>query len=286
MTRQDGKTTTTFTPTVNSTEFSVRPERLYHQCYKNTILDSNEPNITPKIGDIVPITFVEYDFFTEKISCWLEGYKHQCFIRDINYYLPEMEKNIDDPLTPVLRRLNINKKIVAKVINIEDDGTLELSRTEVMKEAFEFLKNNVGNDVEATVETIKSYGAFIDIGYGLTSLLKIQDFSRCRYDNLYSHIKVGDVLPKVRILDFDPQTSHFTVSQKDAYHKVQLIPGTIQLVKVGEKLDSSGYFVEYNPSTTGIMDTPNDMYIPEGTYAYVYIKRLRSKGFCSRFLGI
>ena len=246
----------------------VQPER----CYRKFVGDTN----TLKPGDIVPATVQDYDFLNQILHCTVGN--TTAYIRNENISYPaQSEKTY---------RYLIGKQIIAELVEIYPNGSLELNRKKIIKSTFNYLSNSIGTIVKATVESFASYGTFVDIGNGITSLLLLKDSSICRYSKPYFYFNKGDKI-SLKITGFDPISNHFFVSRKEAYALDYPKVHSVVTVKCCQTLNTSsaGVFVEYNPRTTGIMDIPKDLYFAENTEVFCFIKKITSKGFKANFLS-
>ena len=98
----------------------------------------------------------------------------------------------------------LNKPVRVQVIGVEEDGKrLVLSAKELLQEQAIEEKNKKisrlvpGNIVEGTVETLKDYGAFVDIGDGISGLLHISQISEQRVKNIRAGLKEGQKVKAV-----------------------------------------------------------------------------------------
>lgn len=100
----------------------------------------------------------------------------------------------------------LNKEIQVRVIDvIEEDKRLILSAREILREkAAEERKARISNVeiglvTEGTVESIQPYGAFINLGGGLSGLVHISQISEKRIKSPDAVLKVGDKV-KVKVI--------------------------------------------------------------------------------------
>ena len=100
----------------------------------------------------------------------------------------------------------VGKSVEARVITAEKDGRkLVLSSKEILreKEAQErkdaAAQVKVGMVTEGTVETIKDYGAFVNLGKGVTGLLHVSQISVKRIKDPSEVLKEGDTV-KVKVI--------------------------------------------------------------------------------------
>ena len=112
----------------------------------------------------------------------------------------------------------LNKEIQVRVIEVDKEaGKLILSAKEILNEKAVKEKNEriskitAGNIVEGTVESIKDYGAFVDIGDGITGLLHISQISDKRLKTPRAVLTEGQ---KVRVLITKVDNGKISLSMK------------------------------------------------------------------------
>eukprot|EP00891_Asterochloris_glomerata_P003811 jgi/Astpho2/3811/Aster-04338 len=79
---------------------------------------------------------------------------------------------------------------------------------------------SIGEVVEGRIQAVKPYGAFVDLGGGLSGLLHISEISHDRIQNVDSVLGEGDLI-KAIILEQDPVRSRTALSTK----KLEPTPG-------------------------------------------------------------
>ena len=101
----------------------------------------------------------------------------------------------------------LGKEIEVRVITAdEEDNHLVLSAREILREkAAEDRKTRISNVeiglvTEGTVESIQPYGAFIDLGNGLSGLVHVSQISEKRIKTPAAVLKVGDKV-KVKVIN-------------------------------------------------------------------------------------
>lgn len=262
---------------MNNKGLAVKPARLYDR--KDLSLDDI------KEGDIISAIATDYIWEEGKIKCMISSKVPNAFIREVDFDFLEFPFWFDESNVPVAIKANINKPIVAKVTKKFDDGTIELDRKTVMEDTVKYLYNNVGRIVTATVEDILTYGAFVDLGNGVKSLLHISKFSQYKYSNLKDLFSIGDQV-EVKLIRFNEDTSRFELSRKCVYKRKFLTPHSIQRVRVLDRLPG-GAFVEFDPATIGIMNIPKDLSssVRYGQYVMCFVKTNKEKGFRANFLS-
>ena len=87
----------------------------------------------------------------------------------------------------------VNQFVQFKVKEIYDENRLLLSRKEAEQEALNWVKNDLkeGTIVNGIVKNIRKFGAFVDIGGGVTGLLHIEDISISRIKSPEERFFIG-----------------------------------------------------------------------------------------------
>ncbi len=127
------------------------------------------------------------------------------YVEDIRGFIPASKLALDyvdeDDLNDWL-----GKELEVRVITVdEDDGKLVLSAKEILREKEAEEKKarisnvQVGLVTEGKVESIQPYGAFIDLGNGLTGLVHISQICEKRIKTPAAVLHVGDEV-KVKVI--------------------------------------------------------------------------------------
>ncbi|XP_078445502.1 ribosomal protein S1 [Wolffia australiana] len=112
----------------------------------------------------------------------------------------------------------INRELPLKFVEVdEEQSRLVLSNRKAMADSQAQL--GIGSVVVGTVQSLKPYGAFIDIG-GLTGLLHVSQISHDRVSDVSTVLQPGDSL-KVMILSHDRERGRVSLSTK----KLEPTPG-------------------------------------------------------------
>ena len=116
----------------------------------------------------------------------------------------------------------LGEKLDFKVVKINiPRKNIVLSRKEIVEEKRKEEKQSIleclnkGDVVKGVVRNITDFGAFVDIGGGITGLLHITDISWGRINHPSEMLKVGDNL-EVKILDFDKANVRVSLGLKQA----------------------------------------------------------------------
>lgn len=240
--------------------FDIIPERLR----TNGNLD---------IGNIACGVIDWYSFTNGKLYGTIDG-NVNFFIKQENFFpLP----SFSETAIPKAIRYSIGKKVCGKVIGKDSTG-IELDRLSIIEKTVDILSKQIGTTIPCTIESIAPYGVFVDLGNGVDSLVHITELSQARYFDLNKYFTVGDKI-KVKLLEYNNSTNQFKPSRKAAYTKLALEPSSIVRVKVCERLNNEGYFVELNPMTIGILDVPSTLELLPRQEAIIFIKKITENGF-------
>lgn len=154
----------------------------------------------------------------------------------------------------------VNKYVQFKIKGRMGENLL-LSRKDVQKEILEYVKTNleVGQTVHGIVRNITGYGAFVDIGGGVTALVHIEDLSVARIKTPFERVKIGQKLNFV-IKYINRETGRINLSYKETLgsweenaHKFTIGMKTKGIVRETEK-NKNGIFIELTPNLVGMAE--------------------------------
>lgn len=174
----------------------------------------------------------------------------------------------------------VNKPVCFKVLEIEKSVSgipfAVLSRraaqVECMEEYISKLKK--GDVIDAAVTHLEPFGAFCDIGCGISALLPIDGISVSRIPHPSARLSVNsDIKAIVRNID---ELGRITLTRKELlgtweenaalFSVGQTVPGIVRSV------ESYGIFVELTPNLAGLAELVDS--IEEGEYCSVFIKNI------------
>ena len=179
----------------------------------------------------------------------------------------------------------VGKPVCFKVLSIEERGGRTYATLSRRAAQIECIKNYIsdlvpGDIVCSRVTHLESFGAFVDIGCGIISLLTVDSISVSRFshpkDRLYSGMVINTV-----IKSFDEEKGRIFVSMRELlgtweenvarFSAGQTVAGIIRSV------ESYGVFVELAPNLAGLAELRDD--IPDlkdsgGRLVAVYIKSI------------
>lgn len=155
----------------------------------------------------------------------------------------------------------VGKPVAFQVIGLEaNDGKLTplLSRRSAQKSALDAIQSlPAGTVLEATVTHLESFGAFVDIGCGLTSMIPIDRISISRIPHPRCRFRPGQQIRAV-LLGIDPERGHVLLSHREllgtwAENAARFAPGET-VTGVVRGIQDYGIFVELAPNLTGLAE--------------------------------
>ena len=204
------------------------------------------------------------------------GPKIRAFIpRDEVQYVKDGEEVKD---IAILTR--VGKAVSFKVKSLERSAGGEiiaiLSRRAAQMECTNnYISSLVPGDIIPTKIThLESFGAFVDIGCGITSLLSIDSISVSRISHPSVRLSVGDMIHTV-VKSIDSK-GRIYVSEREllgSWNENASLFGEGQTVKgVIRSVESYGIFIELRPNLAGLAEYRDD--VRAGQTAAVYIKSI------------
>ncbi len=174
----------------------------------------------------------------------------------------------------------VNKPVCFKIISIEKDENDEpkiiLSRKKVQEECRDnYIKTLVAGDViSAKVTHLEAFGAFVDIGAGISSLIPIDAISVSRISHPRDRFYASeDIRAVVKSVD---ESGRVSLSHKellgswsenaDKFKAGETVAGIVRSV------EDYGIFIELAPNLAGLAEPKDNVFV--GQQASVYIKSL------------
>mgnify|MGYP000961041608 CR=1 FL=1 len=116
----------------------------------------------------------------------------------------------------------LNKEIPVQVFDVvEEDNRLILSARELLREKADEERRakvsnvEVGLVTEGTVESLQPYGAFVNLGNGLTGLVHISQCALKRIAKVEDAVQVGQTV-RVKVLKVDKEAKRISLSIREA----------------------------------------------------------------------
>ena len=204
------------------------------------------------------------------------------FCRGIKGIIPKNEVvfSEQEPVKDIAVLTRVGKVVCFKVIGFEKDSsggvTAILSRRAAQRECMEnYISTLMPGDIIPTrITHIENFGAFVDIGCGITSLLSIDTISISRIAHPSVRFGVGDHI--YTVVKGRDEMGRIYVSERELLGNWE---DNASLFKVGEtvtgvirSVESYGVFVELRPNLAGLAEFRDDVF--PGQTAAVYIKSI------------
>ncbi len=175
----------------------------------------------------------------------------------------------------------VNKFVAFKVLDIYTGKSGEpeaiLSRKAAQEEckAKHLYFLSTGDIIDARVTHLESFGAFVDIGCGIASLIPIDSISVSRISHPSDRFYVGqDIKAVVREVDRD--SGKITLSHKELLgtweENASLFSAGDTVAGIIRSVESYGVFVELTPNLAGLAELKEGVKV--GQYASVFIKSI------------
>jgi small subunit ribosomal protein S1 len=170
----------------------------------------------------------------------------------------------------------VGKPTAFLVTGFEGDRTPQISRKEAQVLALQRLMSlPLGSVIPATVTHLEQFGAFVDIGCGVTSLIPIDAISVSRIPHPGCRFQAGDEIFVV-LREKLPEQNRFLLSHREllgtwAENAAGFLPGEVVTGVVRGVLDY-GIFVELTPNLPALAE-----YVPgieNGDLVSVFIKSI------------
>ena len=139
-----------------------------------------------------------------------------------------------------------------------------------------FVKNlSAGDVLDCRVTHLEQFGAFLDIGCGIVSLMPIDMISVSRISHPSDRFRVGDYIKAV-VASIDPDSLRVTLSHKELLgtweENAQHFRAGETVAGIIRSVEPYGVFVELTPNLAGLAEPRDDVF--PGQHASVYIKSL------------
>lgn len=191
----------------------------------------------------------------------------------------EFTKN-GEPPKDIAILTRVGKTVCFKIIRLEYDSRGELYATLSRREAqlecmLTYISNlKCGDVIAARVTHLESFGAFVDIGCGIVSLLSVDAISVSRISHPSARLKVGESIHCV-VKSIDPDGRIYTSTREllgtweenaSRFAEGQTVRGIVRSV------ESYGIFIELAPNLAGLAEYKEG--VLKESSASVYIKSI------------
>lgn len=192
---------------------------------------------------------------------------------------------------PTLSIFKVGLVVLCKIIHIgppDDNGPkIILSIAEVEKEVRSWVFGlNEGDVIPGIVRNMEQYGAFIDIGAGVTGLLHIEDISINRIEHSNQRFQIGQRIPVV-IKRLDAENGRIILSHKELLgnweENVAFFQANTSVLGIVRNIvtknqrkdannqdeDNNGFYIELRPNLTGLADPKKGIKIGQRVNVYI-----------------
>ena len=186
----------------------------------------------------------------------------------------------------------VGKPVCFTVIGLsEKDGQPHpiLSRRAAQQQALTAMLEQwkPGQIIQASVTHLEPFGAFVDIGCGVPSLIGVENISVSRIPHPSVRFRVGQEI-LAAVLDLDPVLGRIYLTHKEllgtwaenvaSFQPGMTVPGVVRGVK------DYGVFVELTPNLSGLAE--RDPRLTEGARVSVYLKAILPERMKIKLLAI
>mgnify|MGYP003297081600 CR=1 FL=1 len=205
---------------------------------------------------------------------------------DLNGMLGIMDKNeaiycrYGESAKDIAIITRVGKPIAFKVIGFRYENGSKvavLSRKRAQEECqSSYLSSlSVGDIIKAKVTHLESFGAFVDVGCGLSSLLTVDSISVSRIAHPRDRLFVGEEIYVV-IKSRDPESGRLFVSMKELLGTWEENANEFEVgqtvLGIVRSIEDYGVFIELSPNLAGLAEYSEG--IEAGSHASVYIKSI------------
>ena len=185
-----------------------------------------------------------------------------------------------EPIKDIAILTRVGKPVAFKVKGFERLPTGEiiaiLSRRAAQEESAENYISGLipGDIIGAKITHLESFGAFVDIGCGISSLLSIDSISVSRISHPSARLRVGDYIYTV-VKSIDARGRIYVSGREllGSWEENAAIFTEGETVKgIVRSIESYGIFVELTPNLAGLAEYRDD--VRPGQIAAVYIKSI------------
>lgn len=203
---------------------------------------------------------------------------------DIKAIIPREEASSivgEDGLVEEKHIVNKKGKVVHVCIKdiLENDGKLELilskKKLELKVRRWMYMHLQAGMKLKGVVVSTTEYAAFVDVGGGVTGILKLQDMTDIKIQHASDMFKIGQRI-QVIVKKYDRDTGRIELSYKE---QLGTFEQRVAKLKEGEIVEGiirqrikTGVFVELKGNLVGLAEHVNG--VEYGQKVLVSIKRI------------
>ncbi len=196
----------------------------------------------------------------------------------IDGIIPKEESVYGVPVKDIAIITRVGKAVAFKVLQICKDKNGKsyaiLSRREAQKECTNnYLMDLVPGDIiPAKITHFEPFGAFVDVGCGVVSLLSVDSISVSRISNPRDRFELREEIMVV-VKSIDYETGRIYVSTKELFgtweENVSNFKAGQTVSGIVRSVESYGIFVELAPNLAGLAEIKEDVNVGEGCSVYI-----------------
>ncbi len=191
----------------------------------------------------------------------------------------------DEQIKDIAIITRVGKPVCFKVVSIDKSGEkpkVFLSRRAAQLECkSSYLSQLISGDIiKAKVTHLESFGAFMDIGCGISSLLNVDCISVSRISHPKDRLSVGDIID-VAVKLIDENNDRIFVTRRELLgtweENAELFSAGQTVAGIVRSIESYGVFIELTPNLAGLAEFREEKpgcSIAVGQSAAVYIKSI------------
>lgn len=151
----------------------------------------------------------------------------------------------------------VGKPVCFQVQRIEQQ-TAYLSRRSAQQKALQHLMHQrPGDIIDVRVTHLEPFGAFVDVGCGIVSLIGIENLSVSRIFHPSERVHIGQELKAV-ISSLDPDTGRICLTHRELLgtweeNAAQFVPGET-VCGIVRSVEEYGVFIELTPNLSGLAE--------------------------------
>ena len=204
-------------------------------------------------------------------------------IAGVHAIIPRQEAALgiaDGTVKDVAIITRVNKMVsfkVVKVVENEGQTVAYLSRRLAQQECQRYIFDNFmpGDIIDAKVTHLEQFGAFVDVGCGIISMIAIDNISVSRINHPKDRFSCGmDIKAVIKSIDYDSQ--RIVLSHKELLgtwqQNVQQFSAGQTVSGIVRSIESYGIFIELTPNLAGLAECVEG--VRAGQCASVFIKSI------------
>jgi small subunit ribosomal protein S1 len=184
---------------------------------------------------------------------------------------------IDEEVRDIAVITRVGKAVCFKIIGFFYENGVKcvmLSRKEAQRECYEKHLIDVipGDVLDAKITHLENFGAFVDIGCGIISLLSIDCISVSRISHPSDRFSLGDYI-KIIIKSIDRESGRIYVTHKELLgtweENTNMFSVGQTVAGIVRSIEDYGIFVELTPNLAGLAEYRSDITVGQTTAVYI-----------------